>query len=347
MYDIDIYSYKEKPGFNNRYYNILPLDENGLKKYYFGEDSHVRVFLNKRNPILIRKLMMIHNDNLKHNIVKSKSQSFATVNYSKMNLKEEKLEHNSKKPKILNKKEIKYRITRPLNEENRKYHENLLFRNKLYMNNSNKFNNTFKKSESVKNMSIDKMNKYNKNKNNIPLLYKPNIFFQSFHRKMNFKDIFGYNQTFRRKNLSDLYNISMSYLKHNIDQTLEPEKKNKYNRYHSFTDLKMHTQLLNNKLNFTLGIDNLNRENNKDKLIKSKNKSLKQILLNQTNKNFLKKYHLPDVRKIADNHKLISKINNRNPKYFGDKYNPNSYDIEVRTIKGTNYVGAPFKVSEY
>ena len=189
------------------------------------------------------------------------------------------------------------------------------------MNNINKFNNTFKKSESVKNMSIDKMNKYNKNSKNIPLLYKPNKYFQSFHRKMQFEDIFGYNQTFKRQNLSDFYNISLSYLMNNIDKTLEPEKKiNLIDIIHLVT-LKNISQLLNNKFNFTLGIDNLNRENNKDKLIKSKNKSLKQILLNQTNKNFLKKYHLPDVRKIADNHKLISKINNRNPKYLGDKYN--------------------------
>ena len=91
MYDIDIYSYKEIPVFNNRNYNILPLDENGLKKYYFGKDSHVRVFLNKKNPILIRKLMMKHKDNLKYKISKSKSQSFAIVNYSKINLKRRKI----------------------------------------------------------------------------------------------------------------------------------------------------------------------------------------------------------------------------------------------------------------
>jgi hypothetical protein len=49
---------------------------------------------------------------------------------------------------------------------------------------------------------------------------------------------------------------------------------------------------------------------------------------------------------IADNHKLISKVNNRNIKFFGEKYNSNTYNIEVRIIKGTNYVGAPFKISE-
>lgn len=346
MYDIDIYSYKEIPVFNNRNNNILPLDENGLKKYYFGKDSHVRLFLNKKNPILIRKLMMKNNNKLKYKISKSKSQSFAIVNNSNINLKEEKLNHNIKNQKILDKKKIKYKINSPLNEENRKFNETMLFRKKLYMNNIKKFNNTFKKSASVKNMSIDKLNKYNLNSKNIPLLYKPNKYFQSFHRKMQFEDIFGYNQTFKRQNLSDFYNISLSNLMNNIDKTLEPEKKNKFNRYYSYSDFKKNSQLLNNKFNFTLGIDNLNGENDKDKLIKTKNLSLKQILLDQTNKTFLDKYHLPDIRKIADNHKLISIINNRNPKYLGDKYIPNSYDIEIKTIKGTNYVGAPFKVSE-
>ena len=56
----------------------------------------------------------------------------------------------------------------------------------------------------MKNISIDKMYKYNKNRNNIPLIYKPNIYFQNFHRKINFEDAFGYNQTFQRKNSSDL-----------------------------------------------------------------------------------------------------------------------------------------------
>ena len=74
-------------------------------------------------------------------------------------------------------------------------------------------------------MSIDKMYKYNKNRNNIPLIYKPNIYFQNFHRKINFEDAFGYNQTFQRKNSSDLYNLSLSYLRNNIDNTLILEKK--------------------------------------------------------------------------------------------------------------------------
>ena len=44
MYDIDIYSYKENPISSYRDFNILPLDENDLKKYYYGKDSHIRMF---------------------------------------------------------------------------------------------------------------------------------------------------------------------------------------------------------------------------------------------------------------------------------------------------------------
>ena len=146
MYDIDIYSYKEIPVFNNRNNNILPLDENGLKKYYFGKDSHVRLFLNKKNPILIRKLLMKHNDSIKDKNLESKNRSFIFDNYPKINLKKAKINSNIiKESNLINKKIKKFRNNRALNEENRKYNENILFNNRLCMNKINKFNNSFKK----------------------------------------------------------------------------------------------------------------------------------------------------------------------------------------------------------
>ena len=336
MYDINNYSYKNEPDVKYRGFSFYSLDESGLKKYLFSKQSYVNSFLPNKNTILIRNFLLPKKSNLL-----KKSNSFSiNNNLNKDNIIQK--ETPKKKNKVIKiKKDI---------DLNTKYVGNELFKNKLYMNNINKLNNNIlKKSFSVKNMSINKINKYNLKGNNIPILYKPNKYFQKFHRKMGFEEIFGYNQTFKRQNLSDLCNISLSYIKNNIENvsdykdqvnvrksSLSPNKNDK-------KEIKNINEIYITKLNNSVGINDSNSDNEKENIIKKENKNLKKILSNQTNKNYLKKYHLPDIRKIADSHKLISKINNRNPKYFGEKYDPNAFMIDIKTIKERNYVGAPFE----
>ena len=342
MYDINNYSYKNEPDVKYRGFSFHSLDESGLKKYLFSKQSYVNSFLPNKNTILIRNFIIPKKSNLLkiENQVK-KSNSFSiNNNLNQDNINKE--ETPKKKNKVIKiKKDI---------DLNTKYVGNELFKKKLYMNNINRVNNNIlKKSFSVKNMSINKINKYNLKGNNIPILYKPNKYFQKFHRKMGFEEIFGYNQTFKRQNLSDLCNISLCYLKNNIDNvsdykeqvnirksSLSPNKNDK-------KEIKNINEIYITKLNNSVGIDDSNSDNEKENIIKKENKNLRKILLNQTNKNYLKKYHLPDIRKIADSHKLISKIDNRNRKYFGEKYDPNVFMIDIKTIKERNYVGAPFE----
>ena len=341
MYDINFYSYKNEPDVKNRGFNFYSLDESGLKKYLFSKESYVNSFLpNSKNRILIKNFLIPKKVHLSNNIENQgkKSNSFSNNNHlMKDNIFQE-ITPKKKNKVIQIKKDTNF---------NNKYVENELFKNKLYMNNINKFNkNILKKSNSEKNMSINKINRFNLNGNNIPILYKPNKYFQSFHRKMNFEDIFGYKQSFKREKLSDLCNISLSYLKNNIDNVSD-NKEQVNNRKSSLSPIKNEIKNINEiyitKLNNSVGIDDSNSDNEKENIIQKENKNLKSILLNQINKNYLKKYHLPDIRKIADNQKLISKINNRNPKYFGEKYNPDTYMIDIKTIKERNYVGAPFE----
>ena len=40
MYDINVYQYESKPYNFSGKYNILPLNEKGLKKYIFGKNTH-------------------------------------------------------------------------------------------------------------------------------------------------------------------------------------------------------------------------------------------------------------------------------------------------------------------
>jgi len=66
-------------------------------------------------------------------------------------------------------------------------------------------------------------------------------------------------------------------------------------------------------------------------------------LFNQTSKQFLKQYHLPDILKIADSKQVIRKQKIGLSKEMGEKYNP--YSLIVQSKNGTeiNYVGDLFK----
>ena len=55
MYDIDIYSYKDQPEVNNGKYNIYPLNEKGVRKYYLNKESHAITYLSHINPIIFEK----------------------------------------------------------------------------------------------------------------------------------------------------------------------------------------------------------------------------------------------------------------------------------------------------
>lgn len=347
MLDIDIYSYKKKSFFSNRKFSCFPLDDKGLKKYYFGKESHVRQYLDTKNFDLMKKLMQKKKSNkTEENEFENDKNDYhsSSIDINNINLNNEKentiiQSENNEKNKVikLNKKKK--------DEPNKNYVENILFKNRLLTNKSSRFNKDFKKCLSVKNMSVDKINKYNSNSQNIPIIYKPNLYFQSFHKKMNFEDIFGYNQTFQNKKVSDYYNLSLSQLKDNLNNI--SYFKNENNQNSNKRKLKeSSSQLLKNNINFSLGINDTKSEDENNKILKKQNQSLKDILLNQTNQNFLKKNSLPDIRKIADNYNLISKINNKNPKYFGEKYNPNNYLIDIKTIRGTNFIGSKFKISE-
>ncbi len=70
---------------------------------------------------------------------------------------------------------------------------------------------------------------------------------------------------------------------------------------------------------------------------------LKLNLFNQTSKQFLKKYHLPDVIKIASSTQLIRRQKIGLSKEMGEKYNPYSLIPPSKNRIGRNYVGDLFK----
>ena len=66
-------------------------------------------------------------------------------------------------------------------------------------------------------------------------------------------------------------------------------------------------------------------------------------MFNQTSKEFLKKYHLPDVLKIANSTQLIRRQKIGLSKEMGEKYNPYSLIAPSKNRTGRNYVGDLFK----
>ena len=57
MYDIDIYTYKDKPETNSGKYNIYLLNEKGNDKYYFKKESHVTTYVDYLNPIIYKHIV--------------------------------------------------------------------------------------------------------------------------------------------------------------------------------------------------------------------------------------------------------------------------------------------------
>ena len=72
-------------------------------------------------------------------------------------------------------------------------------------------------------------------------------------------------------------------------------------------------------------------------------KEMKNNLCNQTSIKFLKRYHLPDLIKIANSKQVISKQKIGFSKEMGEKYNPYSLIIPSKNLTRRNFFGALFE----
>ncbi len=98
-------------------------------------------------------------------------------------------------------------------------------------------------------------------------------------------------------------------------------------------------QSYNDKMGHTL-----NCINNSNGVRKAMNEDeMRNNLFNQTSKQFLKQYHLPDILKIADSKQVIRKQKIGLSKEMGEKYNPYSLIVPSKNRTGRNYVGDLFK----
>jgi hypothetical protein len=78
--------------------------------------------------------------------------------------------------------------------------------------------------------------------------------------------------------------------------------------------------------------------------VNEENERLRNILMNQTNKNFLNSKQLPQISVIVNQPKtLLKKTNTSNTKMMGGKYNPFNYHGTNKNWTKRNYLGALYQ----
>ena len=330
MYNINLYSYWKKPFSLGKNFSIRPLDEEGKEKY-FSDESHCRHYLKRTDPFVFKSIVGVDYDTL----VRQQKEDIETLN----KLKEKGF--NIRSNTQINNEQNSNTIERSMHKTNYEPNENENAKEEINtINNPNIINNN----EEINNQEY---NTYNENKN----IFKPyhsQTGFRPYNKKRDFKATYGYENKTRFKSNGEKYLYSINSMKKNNfngDDEYRPIRK-----YDGFTVTEAPViertrpnsasfDYFNNRINQTL-----NCLNKRDGLRKAMNEEeMKNNLFNQTSKGFLKKYHLPDVVKMANARQVITRQKIGLSKEMGEKYNPYSLIAPSKNRTGRNYVGDLFK----
>ena len=307
MYNINLYSYREKPFTKGRNFTIHPLDEPGTKKY-FSTESHTTHYLKRTDPFVFKSIL--------------------GIDYNTLIQQEKEDIQNLKNTKTLN----------SINSYSNKHEKGMHKSNYISAEKDPK--------------NITENNRYNTKYNtlgneNLTPKKNKNCFsqerFRTYHKKRNFKEIYGYENTPKSKFRHEKYLDIINNLKYS-----NLEKDHKYQRkYDGFTSYEIpliafknkNNGRLSDRLKFTI---NCLRKNEEGRNAMNE-EELRQNLFNQTSKAFLKSNHLPDILKIANSTQLIRRQKIGLSKEMGEKYNPYSFIAPSKNRTGRNYVGDLFK----
>ena len=316
MYNINLYSYWKKPFLRGKNFTIHPLDEPGKEKYY-SDQSHCVHYLKRTDPFVFKSILGVDYDTL----VRQQKEDIALMNQIKqdstLNQNLNKNNEEGKNP------ENSYQTGAHINrfEEDAKNENNTI--NNNY--NKNNFNTIDRPIRNFKSSSTTNIRPYNKERD--------------------FKAIYGYDNITSFKSNGEKYLYAIENMKKsNLKKPTLASK-----RYDGFTvydapiiekDRKSSSlfKSYNDKMTQSLKcIDNSSG-------IKAMNEEeMRNNLFNQTSQQFLKKYHLPDIIKIADSRQVIRKQKIGLSKEMGEKYNPYSLIAPSKNRTGRNYVGDLFK----
>ena len=318
MYNIDLYNYWKDPYARDKKFSIHPLNEPGKEKYY-SDQSHCKHYLKRTDPFVFKSILGVDYDTLVHQ-QRNDIDQLNTINQ---------------------------KITPTPNEdhkinENEYPKENQLEENKVNeLNNEN--NNKFE--------TVGDYNNYNRNINSMRNLGNHKSMSSSilrpYRKQRTFKDIYGYDNITSFKSNGEKYLYSINNMKRNNAILKVPLAQKRYDGFTVFDAPVIEKNKLPSSLfqsyNDKMG-HTLNCIKNSEGVRKAMNEDeMRSNLFNQTSKQFLKQYHLPDILKIADSKQVIRKQKIGLSKEMGEKYNPYSLIVPSKNRTGRNYVGDLFK----
>ena len=311
MYNINLYSYWKKPFLRSKNFSIHPLDEPGKEKYY-SDQSHCVHYLKRTDPFVFKSILGVDYDTL----VRQQKEDIALMNQIKQDSTiNQQLNKTNEAGKN---QENSYQTGTHINH----FEEDAKNENQTINNNFNTINRSIR---NYKSSSTSNIRPYNKERD--------------------FKAIYGYDNITSFKSNGDKYLYAIENMKKS--NLKKPPLASK--RYDGFTVFDAPIiekegkssslfKSYNDKMTQSLKcIDNSSG-------IKAMNEEeMRNNLFNQTSQQFLKKYHLPDIIKIADSRQVIRKQKIGLSKEMGEKYNPYSLIAPSKNRTGRNYVGDLFK----
>ena len=315
MYNINLYSYWKKPFSLGKNFSIRPLDEEGKEKYY-SDQSHCRHYLKRTDPFVFKSIVGVDYNTL----VQQQKEDIEML--------------NKLKDKGFNVKSTSNTIERSMHKTNYVPNEEMNTINNPNINNNEEINN-------------QEYQTYNTNKNTFKPYYTQNGF-RAYNKKRDFKATYGYENKTRFKSNGEKYLYSINSMKKNNfngDDEFRPTRK--YDGF-TVTEAPVIERTRPNSASFdyfnTRISQTLNCLNKRDGIRKAMNEEeMKNNLFNQTSNAFLKKYHLPDVVKMANARQVITRQKIGLSKEMGEKYNPYSLIAPSKNRTGRNYVGDLFK----
>ena len=318
MYNIDLYTYWKKPFTSDKNFSIRPLDEEG-KETYYSDKSHVRHYLKRTDPFVFKSIVGVDYNTL----VRQQKKDIQMLK----NLKEKGFNPKESTP---NNAPIGQNVEKEMEKTN-------------YIKDDPNIN-------TINNPDIHKES-YN-NFNEPQKTFKPfntQTGFRPYNKKRDFKATYGYENKTRFKSNGEKYQYTINTMKksnfnENYDD-IRPKRK-----YDGFTVSECPVieknrpnsasfDYFNNRINQTLNC--LNKRDGERTAMNEE--EMKNNLFNQTSNAFLKKYHLPDVVKMANARQVITRQKIGLSKEMGEKYNPYSLIAPSKNRTGRNYVGDLFK----
>ena len=318
MYNIDLYNYWKDPYARDKKFSIHPLNEPGKEKYY-SDQSHCKHYLKRTDPFVFKSILGVDYDTLVHQ-QRNDIDQLNTINQ---------------------------KITPTPNEDNKINENEYPKENQLEENKVNELNN-----ENNNKFETDgDYNNYNRNINSMRNLGNHKSMSSSilrpYRKQRTFKDIYGYDNITSFKSNGEKYLYSINNMKRNNAILKVPLAQKRYDGFTVFDAPVIEKNKLPSSLfqsyNDKMG-HTLNCIKNSEGVRKAMNEDeMRSNLFNQTSKQFLKQYHLPDILKIADSKQVIRKQKIGLSKEMGEKYNPYSLIVPSKNRTGRNYVGDLFK----